>query len=103
MMMAQNSSPPPPQGLAEETVARLRSALREYLQNPDERSGVLRPALETVAIDARRQGMLPEAVLVSLKDVWYALPEVQHLPEGPVQVHLLQRVVTMCIKEYYSR
>jgi hypothetical protein len=37
-----------------------------------------------------------------LKDVWGTLPEVRAMTDTGAQVRLLQRVVTMCIKEYYS-
>jgi hypothetical protein len=39
---------------------------------------------------------------VVLKDVWNHLPEARAMPETGDQVRMLQRVVTMCIKEYYS-
>jgi hypothetical protein len=37
-----------------------------------------------------------------LKDIWYALPSVHGIQEPIDQTRLLQRVVTMCIKEYYA-
>jgi hypothetical protein len=101
MMMAHDSSPPPPAGLAEETVARARVALSRYLKNPDAGGDELRDALDAMAAEARAKSMLPEQLLVILKDVWYALPEVQALDDATAQIRLLQRVVTMCIKEYY--
>ncbi len=54
---------------------------------------------------ADREGhpeILPEHLLVALKDMWTALPEIRAVPRTAQQVQLLQRVVTMCIKEYYS-
>jgi hypothetical protein len=55
-----------------------------------------------VAAEAREKAILPEHLLIALKDVWSNLPEVRTMPETGQQVRLLQRVVTMCIKEYYS-
>jgi len=101
MMMAHDSSPPPAAGLAEETVTRARVALTRYLESPDRAGEELRDALDLMATEARSKAMLPEQLLVVLKDVWYALPEVRSLEDSGAQIRLLQRVVTMCIKEYY--
>lgn len=101
MMMAHNSSPPPAAGLAEETVARARLALSQYLEDTDTHADTLRDALDEMAAEARAKSMLPEQLLVVLKDIWYALPAVRALEDSGAQIRLLQRVVTMCIKEYY--
>lgn len=101
MMMAHDSSPPPAAGLAEETVARTRAALSHYLADSDGDGDGLRDALDAMATEARSKSMLPEQLLVVLKDVWYTLPEVRALDDSGAQIRLLQRVVTMCIKEYY--
>jgi hypothetical protein len=101
MMMAHDSSPPPAAGLAEETVARARVALSQYLEAPDAHGSALREALDAMASEARAKSMLPEQLLIVLKDVWYALPEVRAIDDSAAQIRLLQRVVTMCIKEYY--
>jgi hypothetical protein len=55
-----------------------------------------------MASEAREKEMMPEHLLIVLKDTWAELPEVRALPETGHQVRLLQRVVTMCIKEYFS-
>jgi hypothetical protein len=55
-----------------------------------------------MSAEARGRAMLPEHVLMVLKDVWGTLPEVRAMTDTGEQVRLLQRVVTMCIKEYYS-
>jgi hypothetical protein len=39
---------------------------------------------------------------VALKEVWHAVPEVRAMSDTAAQVKMLQRVVTMCIREYYS-
>jgi hypothetical protein len=101
MMMAHDSSPPPAPGLAEETVARARVALSGYLEDPEGNGQDLREALNLMADEAREKRMLPEQLLVVLKDVWYALPAVRAVEDSTAQIRMLQRVVTMCIKEYY--
>ena len=55
-----------------------------------------------MSAEARERAILPEQLLVVLKDVWGTLPEVRAMTDAGEQVRLLQRVVTMCIKEYYS-
>jgi phage tail protein X len=78
----------------------LRAALRKYLI--DDTSPELRDVLARVASEANEKAILPEHLLIALKDMWAALPEVRAVPDTAHQVRLLQRVVTMCIKEYYS-
>ena len=58
-------------------------------------------ALRRAAREAREKRILAEHLLMMLKDVWYGLPEVQRLNEPTVQLRMLQRVVTTCIREYY--
>jgi ActR/RegA family two-component response regulator len=101
MMMAYDSSQNPPSRLDDETVAAVRDALRVYLSRSPDAEG-LRRALTRMSTQARERSILPEHVLVVLKDVWSHLPEVRAMPETGEQIRMLQRVVTMCIKEYYS-
>jgi hypothetical protein len=101
MMMAHDSSPPPAPGLAEETVTRARDALSGYLDDPEVHGPDLRDALDVMAAEARDKKMLPEQLLVILKDLWYTLPAVRAVEDSGAQIRMLQRVVTMCIKEYY--
>jgi hypothetical protein len=101
MMMAHDSSPPPSRGLDQETVQRARLALSGYLAHPEADGGSLRDALDVMANEAREKKILPEQLLVVLKDIWYTMPEVRSIEDSGAQIRLLQRVVTMCIKEYY--
>ena len=101
MMMAHDSSSPPPSRLDDDTVAAVRDALRAYLSNPAH-TAPLQEALLRVSAEARARALLPEPLLVTLKGIWGTLPEVRAMTDTPEQVRLLQRVVTMCIKEYYS-
>jgi hypothetical protein len=101
MMMAHDSSPTPPSRLDDDTVAAVRASLRAYLANAAD-SAALQQTLLRVSAEAREREILPEQLLVVLKDVWSTLPEVRGMTDAGEQVRLLQRVVTMCIKEYYS-
>jgi len=101
MMMAHDSGQPPSSCLDDESLNALRLALRAYLQDHEDPSA-LQASLLLVATEARARSILPEQLLVTLKDVWSTLPEVRAMTDAREQVRLLQRVVTMCIKEYYS-
>lgn len=101
MMMAYDSSQTPPSRLTDATIDAVRAALRAYLSN-SESSAVLQGALLSMASEARAKSMLPEQLLVVLKDLWNGLPEVRATSDTQEQTRLMQRVVTMCIKEYYS-
>lgn len=101
MMMAFDSSRTPPGQLDDATVEALRRALRAYLADGADPEP-LRRALVAVASDAREKAMLPEQLLVALKDVWSGLAEVRSMSDVGEGIRLQQRVVTMCIKEYYS-
>ena len=101
MMMAFDSSRTPPSRLEPERVAALRSALSAYLSDPAA-PAPLQHALVAIATDAREKSMPPEQLLILLKEIWNALPEVRTMTAGSAQVTMLQRVVTMCIKEYYA-
>jgi len=101
MMMAHDSSQTPPSRLDDDTIDAVRAALLEYLSNGSS-STAIQQALVRMASEARQKSMLPEHLLIVLKDVWGALPEVRAMTDTGEQIRLLQRVVTMCIKEYYS-
>ena len=62
----------------------------------------LRAALQTLAREARQKGISPEQLLVVLKSLWRSLPEVQHARDYDEETRILQRVVAMCIKEYFA-
>ena len=101
MMMAHDSSPTPPGGLAEDTINAVRAALVSYLRAPGN-STELRAALNRMADEARTRAILPEHLLITLKQLWISLPEVRAVGDADEQTRILQRVVTMCIREYYG-
>jgi hypothetical protein len=101
MMMALDSGHTPPSRLDDDTVAAVRDALRLYLAEGSDSSALQRELLRMSA-EARAKDMHAEHLLVLLKDTWSTLPEVRAMTDTTEQVRLLQRVVTMCIKEYYT-
>ena len=100
-MMAHDSGGPPPGRLDEASIDAVRASLRAYLQDSQEPTR-LRATLLTFATEARSRSIMPEQLLIVLKDIWSGLPEVRSMSDAREQTSLLQRVVTMCIKEYYS-
>ena len=100
MMMAHDSSHVPPSQLDQATIAALQSALRDYVAVGA--SSSLPVSLSLLADEAREKHILPEQLLIVLKELWNSLPEVRAMTDSKQHARLLERVVTMCIKEYYS-
>src|SRR5579883_2366629 len=100
MMMAHDSSSGHT-ALTEETIRGVRTALVHYVSAPAGTHS-LRTALHDMAAEAREKAIPPEHLLILLKEIWYSLPAVNAIGEASEQVALLQRAVTMCIKEYYT-
>ena len=101
MKMEHDSGDAPPGRLDDASIELLRTALRDYLEDSTD-PGRIQRSLLRIAGEARARSMLPEQLLVVLKEVWCSLPEVRAMTNTREQINLLQRVVTMCIKEYYS-
>ena len=100
MMMAHDSLSKEP-ALDPGTLATLDAVLRRYLASNGSIEDV-EPALRRIAAEARLKQMRAEHLLLVLKDVWYSLPGVSHVQEGVTQDASLQRVVSCCIRAYYS-
>jgi hemoglobin-like flavoprotein len=100
MMMAHDSNPEP-DCLSPRTRDALRSALAAYADAPDN-GEQLRLALRAIAQEARTKSILAEQLLIALKETWHTLPNIAAVKEPNDETRLLQRVVTMCIKEYYE-
>lgn len=62
----------------------------------------LRELLCRAAADARSKDVQAEQLLLILKDIWYALPEVAGAASRDVENALLQEMISRCIQEYYS-
>ena len=101
MMMAHDSSQPPSGRIDDASLDAVRLALRAYLHDSEDTSA-LQASLMLVSTEARARNVLPEQLLVTLKELWNALPEVRAMTDAGRRVRLLQRVVTMCIREYYD-
>lgn len=98
MMMAHDSHAGRPE-LSPDSIAQLTAALEAYIV--DHKADGLHSALRRIALEARENGIHAEQLLVSLKDAWYALGPLQSADAGE-QTRMLQRVVSLCIREYYG-
>ena len=100
MMMAHDSTPPRRE-LSAQAVAGLEAALANYLADSSDPKA-LQEALRVVAAEAREKNVHAEHLLMLLKEVWFALPQIRGAAAGQQQADLLQRAVSLCIREYYS-
>jgi hypothetical protein len=64
--------------------------------------GQLRADLQEVCREARRQNMRVEYLIIAFKDAWRDLPEARTLPRGSQGTEFLNRVITLCIAEFYA-
>ena len=90
----------PVQVPSEAALVALRNALRAYLAGRPT-GGELHRAMNTMCSEAHASGLRAEELLVRLKQVFHQLPEVQEVPHGGDRNELLNRVVSLCIEEYY--
>jgi hypothetical protein len=103
MMMQHDTGPMSPNALAQEAVESVRVALARYVETlAAEPTPELRSALHALAQDARAKAVPPEHLLVTLKGIWQSLPSVGKATDHAEQTRVLQRVVTICIKEYFA-
>lgn len=99
-MMAFDRTPSRP-ALEPNTVESLRNALATSVVQGNHVEN-LRELLCRAAADARSKGMQAEQLLVSLKEIWYSMPEVTNAPSASVENTLLQELISRCIQEYYA-
>ena len=101
-MMAHTSDSPPP-SLDAETVAAVHAALARYVREGNH-TAELQDLLIRVAAEARSKGIQAERLLVLIKEIWAALPDVRQAERAAVneQSQLLQRLITRCIEQYYA-
>jgi uncharacterized protein (DUF2267 family) len=103
MMKQLDQGPTLPNALAQETVDSVRRALERHVRSPDpDPTTELRNALHDLAREARQKAVSPEQLLVTLKNIWRSLPEMESARDHTEQTRVLQRVVSMCIKEYFA-
>jgi hypothetical protein len=86
--------------LSDRAVTALRTALQAQLKQPIQEAS-LRRALRAVCFEARMKNMRAEQLIVVFKRVWFSLPEVQG-KDSPKREEILDRIVTVCVDEFYA-
>lgn len=92
---------PSSSGLSAETV----DALRETLGRASTRGRYdeeLRDVLVRAAAEARAARIPPEQLLITLKSIWYSLPEIVSGAASDQGTPLLQELISRCIEQYYA-
>lgn len=80
----------------------MRRALTEQLRHPDAPTPEVAELLRKVAREAHQNGVRPEELLVTFKQLWNSLSESLR-PQVPDQYERVrQNLVTLCIQAYYA-
>ena len=88
-------------GLSATTVQALRAMLGRSAANGSH-DPQLHDLLCTTAAEARGKGIRAEQLLIMVKDIWYALPDVAARTTSDVDNALLEDLISRCIREYYA-
>lgn len=100
-----DSSPSPHRDLLVEVRSAIRSAVAMQLSagRRSETGGAqLRAAVHGVCVDARKRGIPVERLLIAVKQACASTPEIQSRSSDPQAVEVVNRVVSVCIQEYYA-
>jgi len=102
-MMANDSrSTPARRPLGEETAGALRDAVVHLWSHPAGPDDALQAAVAQMVAEARTRSLRAEDLIVAFKDLLTHLPEL-NAPERRLEaVHFRERLITLCIKAYYS-
>ena len=93
--------PSPLSALSVETRTVLRDALAHYLAQPGD-VGALRSALRRVAEESRAHDLRAEQLMVAFKGLWRSMPQVSAVGDPLARAQMLERLITVCIEEYYA-
>ena len=61
-----------------------------------------RDALHEICEEARAQSVVPEQLLIEVKQALGILCDTYKVPHGSARIEFMSRVVTLCIEEYYA-
>lgn len=88
-------------GASEDAFHPLRTAIEQRLRGADVTDD-LRDALRALQRQARERALFVEDILVPLRALLQSLPEVQRLEDAQERTRLMERIITMCVEEYYA-
>lgn len=88
--------------LSPESTLALRDAFRRHITGPtDSASSDVSAALSRVCLEARREQIPAERLLVAFKSIWSSLPEVRQMPPHQAAEEV-RDLVSLCIERYYA-
>lgn len=96
------SPDPLPLSLSERVVAPLRAAIGRTARDPSTDDAALRAAIAGVVAEARGREMRPEQLIPLFKALLDSLPEMHGAQSRLEEARLRERLITLCIKSYYS-
>ena len=102
MMAFDSRSTPEPRSLSESTLSAMREAVERVWNDPDGAEPVMQGALAQVVAEARARSLRAEEVIVSFKALLAAVPELNSSVRRLEAARLRERLITLCIKAYYS-
>jgi hypothetical protein len=98
---SQQPSPSPQRGIAADVIDSARAVFRAWIAGTADDAD-FRCALRRFCDAAQCQQLRPEQVLVALKSMLRAVPEIRSTRKRDSCDDLIARAVTMCIEEYYA-
>ena len=102
MMAYDSRSTPERRALSAETLDHLRLAVLRLWAEPHDADAPLAAALDALVAEARTRTLGAEEVLVAVKDLLQALPELGSPERRMEAVRFREQLVTRCIKAYYA-
>lgn len=88
-------------GVLDDPMTQLRTAVRERMADPAGSRDVLTRALTAIVADAHRCGMTAEQMVIGIKREWEHMLDAGIVPHGVEHVVLRDSVVTSAIRAYY--
>jgi len=87
--------------LSDAAIDAIRRVVQMQLQSGRE-NGDLRDAVRVLCSEVHRDGLQAEQLIITVKQTWQSLPEVQRIPPGAPRNEILGRIITLCIEEFYA-
>lgn len=100
MPLDPHSLPAPLGSLSSTATSAMIAALEQYLQHCDD-VAPLRSALHTIGRESKVKRIPAERLMLAFKSLCASLPQTRAVQDPAQRARLLERVVTICIEEYY--
>ena len=102
MMAYDSRSTPEHRPLGDETVAALRTAVLGLWEHPTDGDAALQAALARMVAESRTRALRAEEVGVAFKEILAGVPSLNNGRRRLEAVRFRERLVTRCIKAYYT-